>query len=270
MKYIYLFSIFFIGFNCFAQQIPNSSFEQWAYNNATQSYEPIGWNTNNLGQYNDSGVYKSKLAKTGTYALGMKTNLVGNVYLKPAFAFAHFPFTAKPANMLGFFKGELALDDTIAIIVQLTKNGKELANGLYYNYQSQNNYIKFVNPLTYINNNTPDSCKISIFQLGREKDDTLTNIAFDDFSFEYFVSVDAGKIQDNLVNIFPNPAQNYLTLETELEFNKIIVYNHFGQIIEELPKQNSLEISNFAIGIYYIEMQNKQGFIVARKSFFKQ
>lgn len=270
MKKIYLTFIAFIIFMVSsAQQIPNGSFEQWAYNSTTLSYEPVGWTTNNIGFYKDSGCYRYKTPKSGNLALGMKTNFVGNTYLKPAFSSALFAFTGKPTNMIGYIKGELALDDTIAIIVQLTNKNKEVASGLYYTYQSQNNYIKFVNPLTYINAQTPDTCKIIIFSLSRERDDTMTNMAIDDLSFEYPANIHSSASISQHLKVYPNPATDFLNIESSLEYSKAEITTSIGSTQSITIDHNKIDISTLSKGVYYLKLSNSNGEIVGYHLFVK-
>ncbi len=267
-KLIVLFFVF-IAVQLQAQQIPNSSFEQWEYENATQTYEPVGWKTINYGQYKDTAIYRYKPAKTGTYAMGVKTNFVANTVVLPGYATFAFPFTGRPSNLVGFVKGNLALDDTFAIVCQLTKNNKEVASTLYYLIQSQSNYIKFVNPFTYIENFNPDSCKILVLNIGNTLDDTLSDMAIDDLSFEYPVGLNTLQTAENLLHIYPNPAADFITLNSPLPYSAIVVYNSIGSKINLTIEGNKIDIRTLEKGIYYLKILDSNGAVLGCRVFVR-
>lgn len=271
MKKIFLsIAVLFIFTLSKAQQIPNGNFEQWEYQDTTKSYEPVGWKTTNFGQYQDTAIYRYKPAKTGNYAMGVKTNFVAKTLVIQGSATFAFPFSGRPDNFVGFVKGNLALDDTFAIICQLTKNNKEVASTLYYLIQSQNNYIKFVNPFTYVESFNPDSCKILVLNLGGTLDDTLTDMAIDDLSFEYTVGLNSINNLSNMVNIYPNPANDILTIQSQVPFANAEVYNSIGSVVKLNSIDNKIDIHALVKGVYYLKLQNSYGETIGCKTFLKE
>lgn len=66
-------------------------------------------------------------------------------------------------------------------------------------------------------------------------------------------------VLDNF-NIYPNPTSDILniSLESNLVFEKAVVYNNLGQIVKE-ANQEVINVSELAKGIYYVEVTTNQG-----------
>lgn len=66
-------------------------------------------------------------------------------------------------------------------------------------------------------------------------------------------------VLDNF-NIYPNPASDILkiSLESNLVFEKAVIYNNLGQIVKE-ANQEVINVSELAKGIYYVEVTTNQG-----------
>ena len=78
-------------------------------------------------------------------------------------------------------------------------------------------------------------------------------------------------IEDNYtdnINIYPNPAQDRLYIETESEIEEVIVYDIYGrhQVTETPSHQEmiSIDISNLNSGVYFIKINTAEGNIVKR------
>lgn len=72
---------------------------------------------------------------------------------------------------------------------------------------------------------------------------------------------DLSSKENNIISIFPNPAQNELNIEMsfELENTEIRIYNCLGQIVKMFSKTNdkniSIETANLSNGVYFIVIQ---------------
>ncbi|PBQ32256.1 hypothetical protein CNR22_10895 [Sphingobacteriaceae bacterium] len=75
---------------------------------------------------------------------------------------------------------------------------------------------------------------------------------------EYYI---AGKIK-----LFPNPAKDYLQIETsENTFNRIFIYNELGQLLrEEELENNTLNISELSNGVYSLVLKDKNSLTVSK------
>ena len=62
--------------------------------------------------------------------------------------------------------------------------------------------------------------------------------------------------------VYPNPAIDYLSIETKEMVQRLEVYDALGRrAISKAPNQNnfSLDISNLEKGIYILKLQTKEG-----------
>lgn len=66
-------------------------------------------------------------------------------------------------------------------------------------------------------------------------------------------------VLDNF-NIYPNPASDILniSLESNLVFEKAVIYNNLGQIVKE-ANQEVINVSELAKGIYFVEVTTNKG-----------
>ena len=83
------------------------------------------------------------------------------------------------------------------------------------------------------------------------------------------------KIIDNNFILYPNPANNNITIEySSLNNNKeklALVYNIQGQLLQQLPllqNKTVVDISNFTNGMYFVKIKTENGVIV--KKFVKE
>jgi hypothetical protein len=77
------------------------------------------------------------------------------------------------------------------------------------------------------------------------------------------------ELQKYEVNIYPNPADEFLILELNTPVEIITVYNLTGSIVDEVPVKDQselqLNVSHFAPGIYSIRFNKANGESFSRK-----
>jgi len=69
------------------------------------------------------------------------------------------------------------------------------------------------------------------------------------------------------INLVPNPTQNYLQIESlkELTFNFAIIYDLAGrEVLSEIVKNASIDISVLTSGVYFVKLHASQGTITKR------
>ena len=83
----------------------------------------------------------------------------------------------------------------------------------------------------------------------------------------HFIIESIGNISSYL-NIYPNPTNSWVTIETKVEINSDIrILNLFGEIIETVDyemfndKFEKINMSEFSKGIYIIQLINNQSII---------
>jgi hypothetical protein len=64
------------------------------------------------------------------------------------------------------------------------------------------------------------------------------------------------------VRLYPNPAQNKFSIESDLSLDIIKIYNQLGQLVEKFDvkdTQSSYDISTLSTGLYFIELSSVDG-----------
>lgn len=56
--------------------------------------------------------------------------------------------------------------------------------------------------------------------------------------------------------IYPNPSENFIAINTEIEFLGYAIYDHLGKRIAKGELKDKIEISNLASGVYFLELNN--------------
>lgn len=79
-----------------------------------------------------------------------------------------------------------------------------------------------------------------------------------------FLTISEDKISD--VDIYPNPTQQYLYVNTNNE-NKIEIFNNIGQLVYSKNTSGSeiVDLSNFVNGVYFIKIENSIKTIILNK-----
>jgi len=70
--------------------------------------------------------------------------------------------------------------------------------------------------------------------------------------------------EDNLMSIFPNPAQDYINIAAINDIEKVSVYNTMGQLVKLYePQENiiKLDISDLQKGMYIMQVQTAKGIV---------
>jgi len=81
-------------------------------------------------------------------------------------------------------------------------------------------------------------------------------------------SVDITSIISPRIEMYPNPAQNYVTISSDMQIEEIQIYNLIGQSIEKIAINSSLatiNLSQLQVGQYVIRMTIADGSILTEK-----
>ena len=64
------------------------------------------------------------------------------------------------------------------------------------------------------------------------------------------------------IKVYPNPASDYLHIDIEsgnITIEEAIIYNHLGQkVLEDVPVNNTVDVSKLKPGIYFIEVETNE------------
>jgi hypothetical protein len=70
------------------------------------------------------------------------------------------------------------------------------------------------------------------------------------------------------VKLYPNPAQNEFSIESDVDIKQIKMYNQLGQMVlgfDDIKPQPSYNISVLSKGVYFVELSSVQGKKSVRK-----
>ena len=66
---------------------------------------------------------------------------------------------------------------------------------------------------------------------------------------------------NNQINLFPNPAKNYTSIESPFAIENVVIYSISGRIVDQI-KSNSLNIQDLSSGVYFVEIATEEGTVV--------
>jgi len=67
------------------------------------------------------------------------------------------------------------------------------------------------------------------------------------------------------VAIYPNPANNFLTIQSlDLSILQAKLYTATGQLVQQQSFPNQLDVSNYANGLYLLELQTENGVVLKK------
>lgn len=92
-----------------------------------------------------------------------------------------------------------------------------------------------------------------------------------EFSEPYTVNVTDESLEEyaNRFEIYPNPAENYLNIDTNENINEVNIYNVIGvKVYSEQNFNGTIDLSEFNDGVYFIRINTEKGDITKR--FIKQ
>jgi hypothetical protein len=86
-------------------------------------------------------------------------------------------------------------------------------------------------------------------------------------SFNICVQNPTLSIEDNILNqikIYPNPVDDVFEIETNLNIDKVTLFNVNGQIVL-IEKQKRISIPSLSNGIYFVKIEDENGGVMVKK-----
>lgn len=67
------------------------------------------------------------------------------------------------------------------------------------------------------------------------------------------------------INLYPNPTNGKLTIDSKMDISSIIITNIYGQNVMEITNTKEINISEYNNGIYFIKIKDKTGTVLIKK-----
>ena len=115
---------------------------------------------------------------------------------------------------------------------------------------------------------TPDNWEIArndyIYSLQNNRNPFIDSINFVNYIDFYSLGIKENNLQNNNINVYPNPSKDLINIKISDKIENIKIYNFIGQIVfDEIINDNSVQIntSNYKPGIYFITIKIKNKLI---------
>ncbi len=281
-----------------AQTIPSGDFETWVTRNASEA--PQSWLTTDdvaavvLGMplpFSTNTVVKSTDKRSGNFAAKLETRsllgqnipgllIIGARYSEDADFPGGVPFTGRPTRLQLYYKltGPAAAADEAIVQVFLSRtiNGVvEPIGGVNQVLAPQANYTLLDLPLTYLNNNVPDTLRLAIGSSSIETPTVGTTLFVDDLTFVGGTQSTRDAALANALNVYPNPSNSGMFSvaargrETELANATLTVSDALGRTVLQQPAARAatartLDLRAQPTGIYTLRLDTPTGFAVQK------
>jgi len=73
------------------------------------------------------------------------------------------------------------------------------------------------------------------------------------------VNMGVNDINISKINIFPNPTESILNIQSEIEISNIVIINMLGQKLLSNINQSSIDVSSLTRGTYFITIETYNG-----------
>ena len=271
------------------QQIPNGSFENWTQNGPYLDMNQW-FNLNGItATYPSYGALRSTDAYDGTYALELISNKAdatafGGPIDTTAVAFLGqlvsmtpvnaVPFSSRPTKLSFYYKytpGTIptAGVDTAAVSLKLVQGTNTIAWGYKKIYGSAVNvYTHEEITLTYYSSNNPDTMNLSISSSQTGFGKTPQNaqhkminkignrLLIDKLEFIYSSSVNEIKSAEK-IKVYPNPAKEFINIDTKDNYTTYAIYNSLGALVEEnILNSNQIKVNHLNQGLYIVKLKS--------------
>ncbi|MCG9910326.1 MAG: T9SS type A sorting domain-containing protein [Flavobacteriales bacterium] len=299
-------AIVFGMFTVQAQQpaIPNGNLESWTALGSAE--EPTGGFLKSLNQITNfpgnppitcfkegnahGGQFCAKIVSANFASLGIFIpGALGTItpIANPVSAQLAEPFTAKPEKIRAWIKYTPVTGDSAEIFGYLFKTTsgvrETLATASMVYTQAISNWTEVEIPFVYSNATaTPDSASLLFVSSAGYNFDNLflcqgsanSTMFIDDVEFIYPAGISENLGNNDLLNVFPNPAENMVTITyaTEVQNGSVSVLDMSGrEVLQTNVKGNSfqIDVASLRSGNYTLLLKENAS-ILARKNFLKK
>lgn len=279
MRNFLILLLLFFSTGLFAQEIPNSSFENWVSVGGGGYEDPANWNTANSTTYtapfyltttnktsdSNSGNYAAKLesktiltfAVPGLITLG---EFSVDIWTQNSSITGGIPFNIRPDKMKLYYKYEPTSGDNFRIGMWLLKNNgtdtpDTIGTALYENGIPKTQFTALSLDIDYRSNETPDILNIIAVSTNPDNPRAGSTLIVDDFVFECSTGIISIEMLNDIV--WPNPATEVIYVNEKYANSGISVYDNKGILLfRDFSK--TIDISMLPKGIYYVKIADSQ------------
>jgi len=275
----------------YSQVIPNQNFENWVTTSGIAN--PVSWATSNTTVMTvtvitvskdsanpHSGKYCAKIANVSASGIATVPGLMTigkftmNIMAQTGTVSGGIPFTSTPARLKGYYEFSPKSGDSCIIAVVFTKRNTSTGKsdtvgvGSLISGDTVTSWKLFNVPISYKPNAAPDTMNITIMSSkgSNPKPQLGSTMYVDSIYLEGTVltGIDNLYENNNVVNLFPNPAHDIINIQLNNEITgdlNMNIYNSLGEIVlSEIfnSKSNNypIDISRFHKGFYYLNIYN--------------
>ncbi len=283
-KYFYLLLALTFAFTISKAQIPNAGFETWTnmgtYNNP-DSWDCLNSMTSGMSVYT---CQKGTPGNPGTSYIKLTSKTVTGMGVMPGIAvcgtldqstmqpLSGFAFNQRPASLTGKWQHMIFGNSQGFIDVQLTywDAGLQMSMPVATAHQTLSgmamSWATFTIPLTYVSNNTPDSCIIILSASGSNPANN-DYLWVDNLSFTGTVAGIKTNDFSSTISVFPIPAVNDITVNLSSLKEKYVtlqISDMQGKLVTQLNKievsaKTSIDISALQKGNYMLTVIATEG-----------
>lgn len=280
MKYLLSAIVLFCLYSVVAaQQLPNGSFENWSLKN--EYIEPEGWISTNAYAYFGAveTCYPFEDAHTGKVAAKLETRIdpLTNDTLRAlmvvgdSYDFPGIPLYQKYNSVSFYYKHNLKDTALAAFFLtkwNATKNKRDtLASAFNFFTDSSSIYKQKSLVFDYGQNTAkPDTCIAFFLSSLKEKANPYNFLLLDDISVDVFLGIDEPQLPQ--IEIYPNPSNSIISLNSPLQIQSVSVYSLTGKLIMQ-SEVNTFSISQLTPATYILWVKFSNGQTVS-KTIIKQ
>jgi len=284
-----LFSLFIVRVMAQDNPIPNPGFENWS--NEGSYYDPADWGSDNYitAGFNVAEVESDTIAVQGLSA--RLTTKQGQIYNVPGILCSNgffneglltcqfgFPCTYAFKYFNGYVRYSPSGDDIGGIIAVIWKwspinQKRDTLSKIILDINDTNGlFTYFSEPFSYFGQDTPDSAIITISSSKNAGNNppALSKLNVDNLEFADVTA--AQNLLNVKVNVYPNPANESLTMQIPptSEELQVSVYDLLGReiLMSPLPTNHfHLSTRNFPEGIFFYRIKSSAGKMISGGSF---
>jgi len=265
-----------------AQQVQNPGFENWV-SGFPQNWGSYSQSIVNNGKPNPHLEAQTSMAHSGSYAIVMQNtalataggnNVPGGICTCPITfnggpILGFGPYSSLPISYDFWYQFNAVNGDNAITQVYITKwntgtNKRDtLASGGSLITGPVSVYTNLSVPITWlITGQAPDSMQLSFTSSTKAVGNGIPTggmLYIDDVNMN-FSATGLETFNTATFNVFPNPANNKITIQASAELGIITIYNCLGEIVmqtKSLNNKEQVDISKFSAGIYTIQTQNR-------------